>query len=161
MEEQSAGRAPHGRRGRDAKGERQNSNGGPPSLAAEGAEGVADILLEVIEVLHAHQVFLTVSRRLQQISAGFVHRTESTDRLVAGGVGGHSLTRELFSPQREVQQDLVLDVALPGGASPNWQGEEPLGGARHVRPCPKRSMAQHSGSPPRSWRRHSTALSPP
>ena len=113
MEQQRAHDAEHRGRRADSQRQRRDRDGRPRLLAAERAQREGEILPRVGDELRALHLGLPMMCRVEQHGARFRQRSESADRLLVRLVVGHARRRELLGAQREVELDLVLDLALP------------------------------------------------
>jgi hypothetical protein len=150
----------HGRRAREADDERQHDDGGESRPPSQRSCGEHQIATEVLDRLDAAE---TAKRVLDAIDP-------SEPATCRGGSGAsvEPLLLELLGLQRQVQSDLVIEVALGGAAEEN--GADALQDLRHagLSTC---ETAATNASQPRSSRsdarrpcvvsRYTFALRPP
>ena len=90
--------------GADAEGENENGDEGEAAVAAEGAEGVLQILQKNVE-FHKSSRFAVLVFRL-------FHAAEADERLAAGFVGSQAALDVLFDGELDVRGDLGFEVGV-------------------------------------------------
>jgi hypothetical protein len=90
-------------------------------------------LPEIVEILGAMHVLLTVARGLEEARSGFGEWAEATRCFAIRFVGCRALRQELLGAEREVQPDLVFDLSLPAIATTKRQTKRATdAGSNHV-----------------------------
>ncbi len=113
MQQQVARDAEHRRRRADPERQCDHGDSRPPLLPFQRSQRERQVLSQVVDELDSSHGALPVLRGLQQARARIAQRSEPAHCLRVGVSRCFPLGEQLFRSQREMQLDLVLDVALP------------------------------------------------